>query len=86
MTKQETKTRQEQLYRQIAVLATHLSHTGRTMRADELLDWINTKYPELNYGGTRRVLYAAHNRAKSDEEVEALEIVFRGKDGRPLLK
>ena len=56
------------------------------MRADELLDWINTKYPELNYGGTRRVLYAAHNRAKSDEEVEALEIVFRGKDGRPLLK
>ena len=74
------------MYRDIAVLATNLSHSGKTMKAEELLKWINNNFPELNYGGIRRVLYAAHNRAETDEEVESLEAVFLRRDGRPLLK
>ena len=84
MNRINNKIRQEQMYREIASLTEAIPAAGKAMRADELLDWISTSYPELCHGGTHNVLRAARHRSKYDDE-DALEYVFIGSNSRPLL-
>lgn len=83
MNKINSKKRQEQMYREIASLTEVIPAAGKAMRADELLDWISTSYPELYYC-SRNVLRATHKRAKYNKD-DALESMFDGSNGKSLL-
>lgn len=76
----------EKMYRSLILLAVRLKNEGRTMTCSEVVDWINANFTFSHpYASVRGVFQAAHNRAQTQSEINALESVFTDKDGYQLL-
>lgn len=79
----------EKVYRAVTDLAVDLYRQGKTMTAQEVIDWINKNHPLPHplkpYKSFRGVPQACYKRAKSKYEKEALRNAFVDARGTPLV-